>query len=103
MLPPIRAEDGRVSTIKLNDSLLRRWLFRWAARFTPYERIQSDLVERTISETLQEFPEAGDDSTIDVQLLATMRRLTLQEFGIQYIDTDERATSEGPSDLNDDQ
>ncbi|KIV60882.1 hypothetical protein SZ54_5085 [Rhizobium sp. UR51a] len=35
MLPPIRVEDGRVpQTSDHNDSLMRRVLLRWAARFT---------------------------------------------------------------------
>lgn len=86
-----------------NDCLLRRLLFRWAMRFTSFEQIRSALVERTIRETLQQFPDAGDDFTIDVELLATMRRIALKEFGIPRIHAHGRASSDVPSHQNEDQ
>ncbi len=89
--------------LDFKDCLLRRILFRWAIRFTSYEQIQYELVEKTIRETLEEFPEAADDSTIDVQLLATMRRLALEEFGIQFDDHDAPTLSEQSSKMSEDQ
>ncbi|EKJ95121.1 hypothetical protein C241_15223 [Bradyrhizobium lupini HPC(L)] len=59
---------------------LRRLLFRWAARFTADERMQSRLVEKTIGEIIREFPGADHDSRIDVELLATLRGVALREF-----------------------
>jgi hypothetical protein len=59
---------------------LRRLLFRWAARFTADERMQSRLVEKTIGEIIRDFPAADHDSRIDVELLATLRGVALQEF-----------------------
>lgn len=92
MLPPIRVEDGCVpQPSDHNDSLLRRVLSRWAARFTSDERIQAHLVEKTISEILLEFPTADDASPIDVVLLATMRRVLLRDFHL-------RPATESPSD-----
>jgi hypothetical protein len=92
VLPPIRVEDGRVpQPSDHNDSLLRRVLSRWAARFTSDERIQAHLVEKTISEILLEFPTADDASPIDVVLLATMRRVLLRDFQL-------RPATESPSD-----
>jgi hypothetical protein len=92
VLPPIRVEDGRVPhPSDHNDSLLRRVLSRWAARFTSDERIQAYLVEKTISEILLEFPTADDASPIDVVLLATMRRVLLRDFQL-------RPATESPSD-----
>ncbi|MBB2908517.1 hypothetical protein FHR76_004932 [Rhizobium sp. RAS22] len=73
------------------NSLLRRVLSRWAARFTSDERIQAHLVEKTISEILLDFPTADDASPIDVVLLATMRRVLLRHFHL-------RAATESPSD-----
>ncbi|MFK3852364.1 hypothetical protein ACI2J5_22930 [Agrobacterium pusense] len=73
------------------NSLLRRVLSRWAARFTSDERIQAHLVEKTISEILLEFPTADDASPIDVVLLATMRRVLLRDFHL-------RLAPESPSD-----
>jgi hypothetical protein len=91
VLPPIRVEDGRVpQPSDHNDSLLRRVLSRWAARFTSDERIQAHLVEKTISEILLEFPTADDASPIDVVLLATMRRVLLRDFQL-------RPATESPS------
>lgn len=97
-------EDGcvpRPSTY--NDCLLRRVLFRWAMRFTSYEQTQSELVERTIRETLQMFPDVSDDLTIDVALLATMRRIALKEFGIAHSHAHGRSLSDDSSHQNDDQ
>lgn len=59
---------------------LRRLLFRWAARFTADERMQSRLVEKTIGEIIRDFPGADHDSRIDVELLATLRGVALREF-----------------------
>ncbi|WP_157951617.1 hypothetical protein [Agrobacterium pusense] len=42
--------------------------------------MQSRLVEKTISEIIQGFPAADQDAKIDVELLATLRRVALQEF-----------------------
>ena len=63
-----------------HDCLLRRLLFRWAARFTADERMQSRLVEKTISEFIQVLPAADHDSRIDVELLAALRRVAVREF-----------------------
>lgn len=65
-----------------NDDLLRRVLARFAVKFTANEKVQNHLVEKTISQVLQEFPEASDDQTIDVELLASMRRIVFEEYGI---------------------
>lgn len=89
--------------LDFKDCLLRRILFRWAVRFTSFEQIQYDLVEKTIRETLEEFPEAADDFTIDVQLFATMRRVALQEFGIRFDDPGGRISSGKPSNMSEDQ
>lgn len=89
--------------LDFKDCLLRRILFRWVIRFTSYEQIQYELVEKTIRETLEEFPEAADDSTIDVQLFATMRRVALQEFGIRFDDHDAPTSSEESSNMSEDQ
>ncbi len=89
--------------LDFKDCLLRRILFRWAIRFTSYEQIQYELVEKTIRETLEEFPEAADDSTIDVQLFAIMRRVALQEFGIRFDDPGGRILSENFSNMSEDQ
>ena len=62
------------------DCPLRRLLFRWAARFTAEERVQSRLVEKTIGEIIRDFPAADHDSRIDVELLATLRGVVLHEF-----------------------
>jgi len=86
-----------------DHDLLRRLLFRWAKRFTSFEQIQRDLVERTILEIVAEFPEAADDFAIDVQLLATMRRLALQEFGILFDAPSGRASPEKASNVSEDQ
>ncbi len=63
-----------------DHDLLRRLLFRWAAKFTADERMQSRMVEKTISEIIQYFAAADRDSKIDVELLAALRRVALQEF-----------------------
>ncbi len=81
-----------------NDSVLRRVLARWAARFTPDEHIQGRLVENTILEILRRFPEADDDCTIDVQLLATMRQVLLREFGVHPAAANKGSSEESCSD-----
>ncbi len=102
MLPPIRVEDGRVSHPTIfSHCLLRRILVRWAARFTSDEALQIHLVEKTISEILREFPVADDDSSIDVELLATMRRVLLREFGVAGVDTSGPAQTNAPLRTND--
>lgn len=63
-----------------DHDLLRRLLSRWASKFTADERMQSRLVEKTIREIIHDFPAAGHNSRIDVELLATLRRVALQEF-----------------------
>lgn len=63
-----------------DHDLLRRLLFRWAAKFTADERMQSRLVEKTIGEIIRDFPADDHDSRIDVELLATLRRVALQKF-----------------------
>lgn len=74
---------------KQNDCPLRRLLTRWAARFTSCEQIQADLVNRTISEILMDFPTADDASPIDVELFATMRRVLIRDFGVHQKSVDE--------------
>jgi predicted nucleic acid-binding protein len=64
-----------------HDCVLRRLLFRWAARFTSDERTQNRLVEKTIADILRVFPITDDDAKIDVELLATLRRVAFEEFG----------------------
>jgi len=66
----------------IDDDLLRRLLARFAVKFTANEKVQNHLVEKTISQVLQEFPEASDDQKIDVELLASMRRIVFEEYGI---------------------
>ncbi|RVT80234.1 hypothetical protein EM858_04360 [Agrobacterium sp. CNPSo 2736] len=80
-----------------NDCLLRRVLYRWAAKFTPDEQFRAHLVEMTIVETLREFPEADDNCTIDIQLLATMRQVLLRELGVHPV-ADGRPSEESRSD-----
>ncbi len=63
--------------------LLRRILVRWAARFTSDETLQAKLVEKTIRKTLQDFLLKDDGAAIDLELLATMRRSALCEFGVK--------------------
>ena len=67
--------------------MLRRILVRWAARFTSDESLQVYLVEKTISEILREFPVADDSSSIEVELLATMRRALLRKFDARWVVT----------------
>lgn len=42
--------------------------------------MQSRLVEKTIGEIIRDFPAADHDSRIDLELLATLRGVALQEF-----------------------
>ncbi len=63
--------------------LLPRILVRWAARFTSDETLQAKLVEKAIRKTLQDFLLKNDGAAIDLELLATMRRLALCEFGVK--------------------
>jgi DNA-directed RNA polymerase specialized sigma24 family protein len=66
-----------------NDCLLRRILARWAACFTLDPALQMQLVEKTIEETLRNFPSEDDDTAIDTELFSTMRRIALQEFSVR--------------------
>ncbi|MDR6589540.1 hypothetical protein J2735_002710 [Agrobacterium tumefaciens] len=54
-----------------------RILTRWAAC------LQMQLVEKTIQETLRNFPSEDDDTAIDTELFSTMRRIALQEFSVR--------------------
>lgn len=102
MLRLYRVEDGRVpKPTNFHDCPLRRLLFRWAARFTADERMQSRLVEKTIGEIIRDFPGADHDSRIDVELLATLRGVALQEFsahprpGVERRSDNDRLSSDG--------
>ncbi|EKJ97191.1 hypothetical protein C241_02784 [Bradyrhizobium lupini HPC(L)] len=79
-----------------NDDLLRRVLSRWAVKFTANEKVQNHLVEKTITQVLQDFPEASDDQTIDIELLASMRRIVFEEYGVRSGPAPEKNT-DGPS------
>lgn len=67
------------------------YLLRWAARFTSDESLQVYLVETTISEILREFPVADDSSSIEIELLATMRRALLRKFDARWVVTPPRS------------
>ncbi|ANV26160.1 hypothetical protein BA939_19575 [Rhizobium sp. S41] len=95
-------EDGYVpKPSNFPDCPLRRLLFRWAARFTADERVQSRLVEKTIGEIIRDFPAADHDSRIDVELLATLRRVAFQEFstrpgpGVERRSDNDQLSSDG--------
>lgn len=79
-----------------DDDLLRRVLSRWASKFTADEKAQNQLVEKTITQVLRDFPEASDDHTIDIELLASMRRIVFEEYGGGSGATPDKNT-DGPS------
>ncbi|QCM13741.1 hypothetical protein CFBP6625_25355 (plasmid) [Agrobacterium tumefaciens] len=83
-----------------DQDLLRRVLSRWASKFTADEKIQNLLVEKTITQVLRDFPESSDDHTIDIELLASMRRIVFEEYGSGSGGVPDKNTN-GPSHLDD--
>jgi len=63
--------------------------------------MQSRLVEKTIGEIIRDFPAADHDSRIDVELLATLRGVALQEFsarprvGVERRSDNDQLSSDG--------